>query len=928
MKKSKSKKSKDNSSNNHNNSEIINLKKYNPKKEGEAKDKFSVKKLPTKILEEKFSKNNIIIAIRVRPLSKKELEDSDYKTISIISKDTLIISIPTEYSFNEEKKNKSEKKINVTKEKQATFKYDFVFDENINQSQIYKYTSSNLIKQVIDGYNATIFAYGATGTGKTYTMLGYGVNVGIMIRAIKDMFLIVNINKDKKYIIKISYIEIYNEIIKDLLNANNNDGSCANIDLRSDPKKGIVLQGVQFINVSNEDEAYNLILKGNKRRTEKTTEFNEKSSRSHAILQINLEIKEKIINLDNFKKFGKFMLLDLAGSERASFNYISKGNKELGSINKSLLALNKCITLLTSQNRQFIPWRESKLTRLLQESLSGNSRVVMIATVSQALTAFDETMFTLQYANRAKNLKVNIKKNFLEKNDIRINKYDEFIQNIKEEIVDVKKNILEQDNAIKKNIITNNIKNNNTNINNKEIKDISLENSKQNNTDMELKNSNENEYDKICKEMLEHFDLEIRLKRKIIEKENIIEDLKNELAQKEYEILHAPKINVHYLKKQLEEKREDIKDKESKIIKGYIKQNELSLKRKVFQKIISNLSKKGKNNPEYYILYNIYKYNINLLENMNIEHKKNINFSESKRKDKKIEGLMEQIDLRDQYIRNAYYQFEKNDIEFKYKNPKLISSNQLEKIPFRPKIIKIVPNITHSLSGDFSAEKNNWNDNSDKDINKNKENEKKFIKKINISKYEKQRNEKIEKLKNVKKELMGKINSTKKRQYNSEILSLFNNHPVITKNNKTNGLNINDFIRNKKIILSNNNINHNSLLNNHNLSNNALMTSKINKKVRFNLKPIVINIPKVISGPLSERNYNKRYVINNNINKTTDENKNEKIKINENNENGKVNNISLTSKFENEVQKKVKTILNKNIIGRYKSSPYLKILNE
>ena len=238
------------------------------------------------------------------------------------------------------------------------------------------------------------------------------------------------------------------------------------------------------------------------------------------------------------------MLLDLAGSEKASFTLNSKGNKELGSINKSLLALNKCITLLTSQNRKFIPWRESKLTRLLQEPLSGNSHVVMIATASPALTAFDETMFTLQYANRAKNLKVKIKKNVLENNDVRINKYDEFIHDIKEEIVDIKKNILEQDIAIKNNLSTNNI----NNINN-EAKDIYINNNKinnnNNNNDAKLKNNNEKEYDKICREMMEHFDSEIKLKRKIIEKENIIEELKDDLAKKEFEILHGPRINIH-----------------------------------------------------------------------------------------------------------------------------------------------------------------------------------------------------------------------------------------------------------------------------------------------------------------------------------------------------------------------------------------------
>ena len=901
----------------------------------EDKTKIIIKKLTTKSLEEKFSKNNIIIAIRVRPLNKKELEDSDYKTISIIDRDTLTISIPTEYSFNENSKEKNklnkENKLNVTKEKQATYKYDFVFGENTNQEQIYKYTSSNLIKQVIEGYNATIFAYGATGTGKTYTMLGNSLNVGIMIRAIKDLFLSINNKKDKRYIIKLSYIEIYNEIIKDLLsnNSNKNDNNSI-IELRNDPQKGTILHGIELKNVLNEHEAFNIILKGNKKRTEKYSEFNENSSRSHAILQINIDIEDKEIKMEKEIKFGKFLLLDLAGSEKASFNYNSKGNNELGSINKSLLALNKCITLLTSKNRKFIPWRESKLTRLLQDSLSGNSRVVMISTISQALIAFDETMFTLQYANRAKNLKVNIKKNIAEKVDIRINKYDEFIQNIKEEIVDIKKNILEQDNAINNNISDINIANNYinnikyTDKNNNDLINLNLNNKKKeknNNFDLKEKEK-ENEIDKIIREMLEHFDQEIKLKRKIIEKENIIEDLKNELSRQEYEILHAAKINLHYLKKQLQAKREDIAEKQNKMIKGYIKQNELNSKRKEFQKIISNLANKEQNNPEFYKLYNVYKYNINLLDNMNIEHKKYINILESKRKDKKIEGLIEQLDLRDQFIRNAYYQFEKNDIEFKYKNPKLISSNQLENIPYRPKIIKITPSTSIDNFSFRNLIKKTDDDNSSLSNNKSKiieDSGKEKIKKIKFSNYEKNRNEKIEKLENVKKQLLRKVDSSKKRQYNSEILSLFHNHPVINKNNKIHGLNINDFIRNKKIDISNNNIINDRLLKNKNLSDINLMPIKTaNKRVHFILKPSIINITKYNNGPLSDRASNQRYK-NNSLSELNDNNTNQK--------NNPVN-ISLTSKLENEVQKKVKTILNKNYIGRYKSSPYLKFLDD
>ena len=856
----------------------------------------------------------MIIAVRVRPLNKIEKEDSNYKTINIINKDTLTISIPTDYSIYEKGKGKKkENKINVTKEKQASFKYDFVFDENIKQPQIYKYTSSNLIKQVMEGYNATIFAYGATGTGKTYTMLGNGADFGIMIRSIKDLFILINNNIDKKYIIKISYIEIYNEIIKDLLSNNTNNNNSL-IDLRNDPQKGVIIQGIEFKKVLNENEAFNLILKGNKRRSERPTQFNENSSRSHAILQILLEIKDEETKLQREIKFGKFMLLDLAGSEKISSNLNLKGNSELGSINKSLLALNKCITFLISQKNTFIPWRESKLTRLLQDSLSGNSRVVMIATVSQALLAFDETMFTLQYANKAKNLKVNIKQNIIEKVDIRINKYDEFIKNIKEEIIDIKKNINEQDKIMPKNLSDINLNNISTTSNINNNNDIALNtndfNIKNNqNNQNKITNENENQYDIICKNMLEHFEIEIRLKRKIIEKEKIIDDLKNELAQKEYEILHAPKINLHYLKKLLKEKREDIKEKEKKLIKGYIKQNELNSRRKEFQKIISNLVSNEANNPEFYKLYNMYKYNINLLDSMTIEHKKYINLQELKRKDKKIKGLLEQLDLRDQFIRGAYYQFENNNIKFNFQNPKLISSNQLENIPYRPKIIKIAPSLSTINKGRFifnTPQKNHNNTIDESNI-------KTIIKKININNYEKKINEKVENLEKVKNKLMGKVNSSKKRQYNSELLSLFDNN-----NYKMNGLNINDFIRNKKINISYNNINNESFLSNHNLSVKSL--NPINqsfRKVSYILKPNKIKLSKIKKNDsLSERTYSRKY-INNSINKPNNISKT----------NNQLNN-SITSQLENEFQKKVKTIINKNYIGRYKRSPYLRFLEE
>ena len=149
--------------------------------------------LQKKISKEKLNTNNTLIAVRVRPLNKKEKEESNYKTIKVILNKTLIISIPTEYSFKEKEP------IQIIKEKQSSYEYDIVFDENSSQSEVYKYTSYNLIDQILEGYNATVLAYGATGTGKTYTMLGNSSNFGIMIRVIKDLFIKVNKNKNKKY---------------------------------------------------------------------------------------------------------------------------------------------------------------------------------------------------------------------------------------------------------------------------------------------------------------------------------------------------------------------------------------------------------------------------------------------------------------------------------------------------------------------------------------------------------------------------------------------------------------------------------------------------------------------------------------------------------------------------------------------------------
>ena len=616
------------------------------------------RKINSQSLSDKFSKNNMLVAVRARPLSKSEQEDSNYNIISVPDKDKITITVPTEYIPDDMSGiYLAGEQIKITKVKEVSYNYDFVFNENTTQDEVYRCTTSNLIKQVVEGFSATILAYGATGSGKTYTMVGgKGEKCGLMIRSIRDLFKIINSDKERIYSIKITYVEVYNEILKDLLSDSNKSPP----ELRTDPNKGVVLKGAENKTVLNEDEAFKLITVGNKRRTEKQTDRNQFSSRSHAVLQIYLEIQDpnSSLNYSNYNtynnnaSFGKFILVDLAGSEKTSSNL--KSNSETGSINKSLLALGKCINLIVTQNKKFIPFRESKLTRILQEPLSGNGRIVMIATVSPAILNFDETMFTLQFANRAKNMKIHIKKNVLEADKQLIKKYTDYIQTLKEQINEVEKDIIEQQNISSANI----------SIIESEQKD-SIPNSPRHTYYV----PNNEEYEQIQKEMVEHFQEELNLRKKIIEEEKQMEDLKN----------------------QINNNNQEIYDLQEKINKQYLKEKELLQKRKEFKETISELSVHNAGNEQIKSLFNIYKYYTNLIENITNEHNKYIDINEIKRKENKISLLTKQLDLRDLYINNANEEINKNNIPFNYNSPNLISKEEIEMEPINPENMKISP---------------------------------------------------------------------------------------------------------------------------------------------------------------------------------------------------------------------------------------------
>ncbi|NXY47531.1 KIF19 protein, partial [Ceuthmochares aereus] len=296
--------------------------------------------------------------------------------------------------------------LRANRSREKTFVFDMVFDHRATQEEVYMSTTKSLIEGVISGYNATIFAYGPTGAGKTYTMLGMDSEPGIYIRALDDLFKALEAaTEEMHYTVSMSYLEIYNEVIRDLLNP-----SSGFLDLREDSRGNIQIAGITEVSTRNAQEIMQLLTKGNKQRTQEPTAANKTSSRSHTVLQVTVKSRRKATSEE--MRTGKLFMVDLAGSERAAQTQNQgKRMKEGAHINRSLLALGNCINALSEKGgsrAQFVNFRDSKLTRLLKDSLGGNSRTVMIAHISPASTSFEESRMTLIYAYRAKNIKTQV----------------------------------------------------------------------------------------------------------------------------------------------------------------------------------------------------------------------------------------------------------------------------------------------------------------------------------------------------------------------------------------------------------------------------------------------------------------------------------------------------------------------------------------
>ncbi|KAF8397922.1 hypothetical protein HHK36_016848 [Tetracentron sinense] len=297
-----------------------------------------------------------------------------------------------------------------------------VFGPSAQQKDLYEQAVIPIVNEVLEGFNCTIFAYGQTGTGKTYTMEGEckrsksGPNgrlppeAGVIPRAIKQIFDTLE-SQNAEYSVKVTFLELYNEEITDLLASEEiskvvlEDKQKKQLPLMEDGKGGVLVRGLEEEIVTSAGEIFTLLERGSAKRRTAETLLNKQSSRSHSLFSITIHIKEATPEGEELIKCGKLNLVDLAGSENISRSGAREGRaREAGEINKSLLTLGRVINALV-EHVGHIPYRDSKLTRLLRDSLGGRTKTCIIATVSPAVHCLEETLSTLDYAHRAKNIK-------------------------------------------------------------------------------------------------------------------------------------------------------------------------------------------------------------------------------------------------------------------------------------------------------------------------------------------------------------------------------------------------------------------------------------------------------------------------------------------------------------------------------------------
>ncbi|CAN6295557.1 unnamed protein product [Urochloa humidicola] len=343
---------------------------------------------------------NVQVVLRCRPLSEEEHRSNVQSAISCDEPNREVTVLPS-----------------LLTQAGKTFTFDKVFGPKSQQRSIYDHAIAPIVNDALEGYNCTVFAFGQTGTGKTYTMEGemrqkvseLPDTAGVIPRAVRHIFDILEAQK-ADYSLKVTFLELYNEYITDLLATVDQskfpeDRQKRPISLMEDGKGGAVIRGLEEFAVYSPRDIYSLLEHGSARRRTADTALNKQSSRSHAVFSINIHVKETTVGNDELMKCGRLNLVDLAGSENIARSGVTEGRaREAGEMNKSLLTLGRVITALV-EHSVHVPYRDSKLTRLLRESLGGKAKTCIIATVSPSVNSLEETMVTLDYASRAKSIR-------------------------------------------------------------------------------------------------------------------------------------------------------------------------------------------------------------------------------------------------------------------------------------------------------------------------------------------------------------------------------------------------------------------------------------------------------------------------------------------------------------------------------------------
>ena len=367
---------------------------------------------------------NVKVIARFRPMNELEKTSGNEQVV--------VFTSPTSLQFN------SSREKNVYR-----FNFDRIFPPSSTQEDIYSFGVKEIIDSVLNGYNGTVLAYGQTSSGKTYTMQGEMESYetqGIIPRMVSHVFKHIYKTEGTDFIIKVSMIEIYQEKIRDLL-----DISRVNLNIREDNIKGIYVDGCSERYVGSEPDVLNLLELGSSNRAQAATNMNEHSSRSHSIFILTINQTNK---KEGGSKIGKLYLVDLAGSEKISKTGATGHTlEEAKIINKSLTTLGRVINNLTDGKSTHVPYRESKLTRVLQESLGGNSKTCLIITCSPSIYNESESLSTLRFGERAKKIKNKPKIN----KEITVAELQKLVEQLKENLKKANARITQLENFIKQN---------------------------------------------------------------------------------------------------------------------------------------------------------------------------------------------------------------------------------------------------------------------------------------------------------------------------------------------------------------------------------------------------------------------------------------------------------------------------------------------